>query len=323
MKRSLLFIGFLLILSIFISDKQQKARPKILRDLKYLLYLPREYGNENNVHWPLILFLHGAGEIGNNLEKVKENGPPKLIAEGKEFPFIIVSPQLPYFEFWNPDQLVKMLRDIIHNYRVDEERIYLTGMSMGGYGTWMTAMRYPELFAAIVPICGGGDPSSLWKIRHTPVWIFHGARDPRIPLASSINMASRLVQYDNMKITIYPNAEHDSWTATYNNDELYKWLLEHKRFRFSLSGLKGMAEDYTGLFSSGKDTVRIFQAEGKLKIRPGIGFSAESVLLPGRDNSFFFNENSLSEIKYKFDQNSKMIYFMFYNDLPKAYFRVR
>jgi pimeloyl-ACP methyl ester carboxylesterase len=323
MKRSLLFIGFLLILSTFISDKQQKARTKILRDLKYLIYLPRDYRKDEIVHWPLILFLHGAGEIGNDLAKVKANGPPKLIAEGKEFPFIIVSPQLPYFEFWNPDLLVKMLKGIINNYRVDEERIYLTGLSMGGFGTWMTAMRYPELFAAIAPVCGGGDPSTAWKIRHTPVWIFHGAKDPKVPLSGSINMASRLIQYDNMKLTIYPNAEHDSWTETYNNDELYKWFLDHKRFRFSQSGLKGLPENYTGLFTSGKDTVRIYQDEDKLKIRPGPGLSPESVLLPGPDNSFYFNENSLAEIKYKFDQNSKMIYFIYYNDFPKNYFRVR
>jgi pimeloyl-ACP methyl ester carboxylesterase len=308
---------------MLISDKKQEPRIKTLRELKYLIYLPGDYGKDDSIKWPVLLFLHGAGEIGNDLEKVKANGPPKLVAAGEELPFIVLAPQLPYFEFWNPDQLMKLIQKIICKYNVDEERIYLTGMSIGGFGTWITALNYPEIFAAIAPVCGGANPSKAWKIRHTPVWIFHGAEDPKVPLSASINMAASLIQYDNMKLTIYPSAGHDSWTETYNNHELYKWFLAHKRFRFVQSPLNGLPENYTGLFSSGKDTIRIIWVGNKLLMRPGLNNLPESELKPGPGNSFFFYENSLREIKYKFDNNSKMIYFMFYNDSPKPFFRVR
>jgi pimeloyl-ACP methyl ester carboxylesterase len=322
MKRRILFFATLLILATMNSDKKQD-RTKILRDLRYLIYLPEDYGKDNSIKWPVMLFLHGAGEIGNNLERVKANGPPKLVAEGEEFPFILVSPQLSYFEFWNPDQIVCLLKKIIAKYNVDEERIYLTGLSIGGFGTWITAIKYPEIFAAIAPVCGGADPSKAWKIRHTPVWIFHGAEDPKVPLSASVNMAAGLIKYGNMKLTIYPYTGHDSWTETYNNMDLYRWFLSHKKFRFSPTSVNVTPKNFTGLFSSGRDTIRILEVNNKLVMRPGPDNSARSELKPGPDNSFFFQENSLYEIKYKFDSNSKMIYFMFYSDSPKPYFRVR
>ena len=323
MKRRITLIIFFFLIITLISDQQLESIIRTFKELRHLIYLPGDYEKDTTAKWPVILFLHGARERGNDLIKVKANGPPKLIGMGKKFPFIIISPQIRFDEFWDPDRLVKLLRETAVKYRVDEDRIYLTGLSMGGYGTWYTAIKYPELFAAIAPVCGGGNPRQAWKIRHTPVWIFHGAKDHTVPVSRSINMAGSLIQYDNMRFTIYPEAEHDSWTETYNNEDLYKWFLANKRFRFSQSEITGSLENYTGLFLSGKDAVTIFQGDNKLWIKFGEGNKKESLLIPGLNNTFFFDKNSLSEIKYYFDQNGKMTSFIFYNESQKTYFRVR
>jgi predicted esterase len=197
---------------------------------RYLLYVPPDYAADPARKWPLLLFLHGAGERGDDLEKVKVHGPPRLIAEGQHFPFIVVSPQCPEGEWWLPAQLIDLVEDICSHYRVDPDRIYLTGLSMGGYGTWATAIEYPDRFAAIAPICGGGDPEKADRIRHIPAWVFHGAKDPVVPLAQSEAMVRALEQLGaEVRFTVYPEATHDSWTETYANPELYEWLLQHPR----------------------------------------------------------------------------------------------
>jgi hypothetical protein len=115
---------------------------------------------------------------------------------------------------------------------VDEERIYVTGLSMGGFGTWDLASEYPQRFAAIAPICGGGHPEEAWNMRHLPVWVFHGAKDQVVNIGLSEIMVKSLKKYNNkVKYTIYPDANHDSWTETYNNPELYEWFLQNRRFK--------------------------------------------------------------------------------------------
>src|ERR1700756_5414953 len=123
--------------------------------LDYLLYLPEGYDKEEKA-WPLLLFLHGAGESGHDLNKVKIHGPPKLIEAGKSFPMIVVSPQAPRMG-WDVPTLNALLDDIVATHKVDRDRVYVTGLSMGGFGTWALAAAYPDKFAAIMPICGGGD----------------------------------------------------------------------------------------------------------------------------------------------------------------------
>jgi len=203
---------------------------KITVKLRYLLFLPEGYADQPQKTWPLMLFLHGAGESGSDLEKVKMHGPPKIVETKRDFPFIVVSPQSAG-RGWNPDSLAALLDDVVAHHRVDPDRVYLTGLSMGGFGTWALAAAHPERFAAIVPICGGGNPRDAEKIKHIPVWVFHGAKDPTVPLAASQAMvdALRKAGADEVKFTIYSDAGHDSWTETYANPALYQWLLDHKR----------------------------------------------------------------------------------------------
>lgn len=213
------------------SQSSQAFEKQITKTLSmnYLLYLPKEYGKDKEVKWPLILFLHGSGESGKDLEKVKVHGPPKLVAAGKEFPFIIVSPQSPGGG-WNTEVLGAMLDDLQQKYAVDTDRVYLTGLSMGGFGTWDMALAYPDRFAAIAPICGGGQPRRVRRIRSIPAWVFHGAKDTTVPIKEGQDMVDALkAAGGDVKFTIYPEAGHDSWTVTYDNPELYTWFLQHKR----------------------------------------------------------------------------------------------
>lgn len=198
----------------------------VMVQINYLLYLPEGYEQNDEKNWPLILFLHGAGERGNDLDLVKKHGPPKIV-EKKDLPFIIVSPQCPAEKRWSVRDLDLLLEKIIKDHRVEKNRIYLTGLSMGGYGTWEYAMEKPERFAAIAPICGGGSPWQAYRLASMPVWVFHGAKDPVVPIEKSEEMVKALKKVNgNVKFTVYPEATHDSWTETYDNPELYKWFLK-------------------------------------------------------------------------------------------------
>lgn len=222
---------FLLSAPLFGGESRQspsKFDGQVRVTLNYLLYLPPAYKEKEK--WPLILFLHGSGERGDDINKVKVHGPPRLVEEGKQFPFIVVSPQCPAGKRWEPFELTALLDELTAKLKVDADRVYLTGLSMGGYGTWALAAHSPNRFAAIVPICGGGDPFSAKRIAKLPAWVFHGAKDPGVPLERSQQMVDALNQaHGNVKFTIYPEAGHDAWTATYNNPELYEWLLAQKR----------------------------------------------------------------------------------------------
>ncbi|QDS87821.1 Endo-1,4-beta-xylanase Z precursor [Rosistilla ulvae] len=201
---------------------------KVEVQMDYLLYLPKDYDKQKS--WPLVLFLHGAGERGDDLDLVKMHGPPRLVEEGKEFPFIVVSPQCPKGRWWREFELMALLDDVIATHNVDEDRVYVTGLSMGGFGSWGLAAFSPDRFAAIAPICGGGEPRSTRNFTHVPVWAFHGAKDTAVPLERTQAMIDALKrQGAEPKLTIYPEAGHDSWTETYNNPAFYEWLLAQKR----------------------------------------------------------------------------------------------
>ncbi len=194
-----------------------------------LVFIPRDYSEEGH-GFPLMIFLHGAGERGNDIELVKRHGPPKIAAKDPAFPFLLVSPQCKPDERWRPEDVINLLNEIKGKFNIDTERIYLTGLSMGGFGTWGTAIEYPEVFAAILPVCGGGEPSKVCAIKDVPVWAFHGAKDNVVPVQRSEEMVDALKKCGgNVLFTVYPEADHDSWTETYNNPEVYSWLLKQKK----------------------------------------------------------------------------------------------
>ncbi|HPD16528.1 MAG TPA: prolyl oligopeptidase family serine peptidase [Planctomycetota bacterium] len=198
--------------------------------LKYLVHLPPGAAADPSKRWPTILFLHGAGERGDNLKLVEVHGPPKLVKTRPDFPFIVLSPQCPAGAWWSLPALEDLLNEAIAKYPVDPDRIYLTGLSMGGFGSWALAIQCPERFAAVAPICGGGDPLDVERIKDLPVWVFHGAKDTAVPLELSQAMVEALRKVGGrVRFTVYPEAGHDSWTAAYANDELYAWLLQQRR----------------------------------------------------------------------------------------------
>ncbi|MGI6374802.1 MAG: dienelactone hydrolase family protein [Anaerolineae bacterium] len=203
--------------------------------LDYWLHLPPGY--EDGGEWPLILFLHGAGERGSDLQLLKKHPLPAMLdAPDADLPFIVVSPQCPLEGWWSmmtPD-LVALLDDIEARYRVDRQRVYLTGLSMGGFGAWALAIAAPERFAAIAPICGGyhGPTWFVRALQGVPVWAFHGAQDPVVPLEMTERLVDTLREAGgDVRLTVYPELEHDSWTVTYHNPALYDWFLSHRNTR--------------------------------------------------------------------------------------------
>jgi len=221
------------------SVKHYHFEKTVRADLDYLLFLPKGYDAKAEKRWPMILFLHGAGERGTNIWKVATHGPPKNVATHPDFPFVVVSPQCPERQVWSRDALLGLLDDCTAQYAVDKSRIYLTGLSMGGYGTWDLGLTHPERFAAIVPICGGGQMISVLlgsrdraaALRTLGVWAFHGGKDPVVPLEESQRMVDALKKagVEDVKLTIYPDTGHDSWVEAYNDPELYEWMLKHQR----------------------------------------------------------------------------------------------
>lgn len=196
---------------------------------RYLLFLPNGYGSRAE-RWPLILFLHGGGERGDDIERVKVHGPPKIVTQRPDFPFIVVAPQVETDMVWSTAKLDALLEEVVEKYGVDPDRIYLTGLSMGGYGVWHLAMEYPHRFAAMAPISGGATPSGMCALKHLPIWVFHGAKDDVIKLDRSAELVERLERCNgNVKLTVYEDAGHDAWTRTYENPELYEWFLQHRR----------------------------------------------------------------------------------------------
>jgi predicted peptidase len=209
--------------------------------LSYLLYEPQAAGRKGE-SCPLVVFLHGMGERGDDLSRVAAQGPPLLAENGRAFPFFLVAPQCPAQSSWifQLDALRGLLADLVRRLPVDTSRICLTGLSMGGFGTWHMAVEYPHAFSAVVPICGGsalasGMDQRLGAIAHVPVWAFHGAKDAVVPiilqqmLVEGLRAAGGTVQF-----TVYPDADHDSWTATYENQQVYDWMLAQKNTDFRL-----------------------------------------------------------------------------------------
>ena len=223
-------ITIILLLAMNANAQQTHQTFKSCNELSYLIALPEGY-SANGEAVPLLLFLHGSGERGNDLDKVKAWGPPKLIAEGKKLPFIVVSPQCPANEHWDVYVLKQLLDELIKTYNVDKSRVYLTGLSMGGFGTWALATAFPEYFAAIVPVCGGGDPLSAYRIKDIPCQVFHGKKDQAVPEQRSAEMVEALKKLGtDVKYTVLPEGDHPaSWIFAYNEADLWDWFLQQKK----------------------------------------------------------------------------------------------
>lgn len=224
------------------AGKTVQVYPKSKDQLPYLLYLPKGYRSSKT--YPVLLFLHGIGERGHDLNKLYKTGLPKNIKSGKHYPFIIIMPQCPndghYSKkgtkqfWWNKDPIVKVKNIIdeeVKNLSIDSSRIYVTGLSMGGFGTYKIINEYPDFFAAAAPICGHDfGKINASKLKHMPIWAFHGDKDKVVPLKLQQNTVNRLKKADvDVKFTIYSGVAHDSWTQTYANPELFKWLLSKKK----------------------------------------------------------------------------------------------
>ncbi|HEU4376811.1 MAG TPA: PHB depolymerase family esterase, partial [Telluria sp.] len=159
--------------------------------IRYLTFLPKTY-SAKGAPVPLIIFLHGSGERGNDLNKVKAWGPPAIADKDPAFPFMVVSPQVPEGDWWHANLVKGVIDEVLAKYNVDRSRVYLTGLSMGGYGAWDVASRYPEYFAAVAPICGGGIPFQVGRMKHVPTWVFHGMKDDAVPERESARMVAAL-----------------------------------------------------------------------------------------------------------------------------------
>jgi predicted peptidase len=256
MPQSALRAGLVLLVAIFAAAESHAAETQTVHRFdsaahaggyQYLLALPADYDAHGARDWPLILFLHGSGERGDNAWEVTKHGPPKLLlagvrgAAGRQLAenFIVLSPQCPKYRWWNSGTLIALLDEVTARHNVDPRRVYVTGLSMGGSAAWDLVTGFPERFAAAVPICGGGRSAFLHlagarkrhDLRLLPVWAFHGAKDNIVSPAKSQRMVAALKKFrsEDVTLTIYPDAKHDSWTETYANPELYAWLLRHER----------------------------------------------------------------------------------------------
>lgn len=195
----------------------------------YLLFLPRDYEKDERL-WPTILFLHGAGERGDDLGILGRIALPMVLEERDDFPFIVISPQCPRGMRWSNDFLITLLDDIVARYRVDPDRVYLTGLSMGGNGTWNLALEHPDRFAAIAPVCGWSDKKELSHLKGIPIWVFHGELDTSVPVERGKEMVEALEKTGGrVRATFYPGRGHDCWHETYNDPVLYDWFLQHRR----------------------------------------------------------------------------------------------
>lgn len=204
----------------------------IIEKLEYYLYYPENYESESQKEFPILLFLHGGGDSGDSLASIKRSGPPKMIVDGKQFPFLILAPQNPNpKKWWNTRAVNQLLDSIVENNRIDEKRIYLTGLSRGGGAAWEMAVQYPEKFAAMAVVCGMTPlPYAAWIDKNMPIWVFHGEDDESIPISESVTMVDRLKGMGyNVEFTRYPGVGHNSWIKAYKTEELYDWFMEQER----------------------------------------------------------------------------------------------
>lgn len=196
--------------------------------LRYIEALPENF--DENKKYPIILSLHGAGTRGGDITLLYDNELLRYANKNPDFPFVVIAP-LSEDDTWfdGYERLLAFTKAIAGLDFADNQRFYLTGASMGGYTSWQLGMSLPEYFAAMVPVCGGGMYWNAGRLKNVPVWAFHGALDKTVLPEETLKMVAAVNKFGgNAKITIYPHNEHNAWTDTYNNPEVYEWLLSHK-----------------------------------------------------------------------------------------------
>lgn len=195
----------------------------------YQLFIPRQLPTSTDRRWPLMIFLHGSGERGSDISKVKIHGPPKVADRNPDFPFILISPLLPAEQDWDIAKLDAILAEALATLPVDRSRVYLTGLSRGGHATWRWASAQPDKFAAIAPVAGRGDPTSACRLTAKPVWAFHGDRDDVVVPEGSFAMVRAIRACGGSpRLTIYPDLGHNAWDPAYDDPALYLWLLSQR-----------------------------------------------------------------------------------------------
>jgi predicted peptidase len=197
--------------------------------VRYLVYLPSNYSSSEK--FPLLLYLHGSGRRGDDLSLLEKEGPPRLLAQGKSFPIVVVSPQCADKARWDSRLLLDLLKQLKDKFSIDSTRIYVAGYSMGGFGTWDLITAAPSDFAAAVPVAGGGDPVSAARILEIPIWCFHGAHDKVVPLEADqkIMGAIRAAGGNRGRLTVLENDGHGICDAVFGRSDLYEWLLQQHR----------------------------------------------------------------------------------------------
>jgi hypothetical protein len=196
----------------------------------YLAYLPSSYDKDDTKAWPLIIYLHGSSCKGNNLEKLKKYGPPFYLERGMQVDAIVISPQCPSNKNWTVGTWFEsFFTELKEKYHIDPSRVYLTGMSLGGFGTWDLASRYPEYFAAIMPLCGGGRTSMVETLKDIPTWVFHGEVDKKVKLQRSQEMVKAMQEVgSDPKFSILKGQGHGI-QKVYSDQTIYEWLLSHQK----------------------------------------------------------------------------------------------
>jgi predicted peptidase len=199
-------------------------------DYPFLLHLPADSILKNNP--PVLIFLHGRSLSGNNLELVKKYGIIHEIEKGREIPAIVLAPQVPAGKSWEPEKVLSVLRFAQEHFQTDTNRVYVTGMSLGGYGTLDFAGEYPEIVTAAVALCGGGNTRNGCNLSTIPVWIQHGNRDSAVPISESEKMVKSIRACnggENLKYTVVPGANHGDLERVFRTDELYDWLFQFSK----------------------------------------------------------------------------------------------
>ncbi len=192
---------------------------------RYLTYLPDNY-KTTSAKFPLIIFLHGAPQRGSDIEIVKKEALPKELEDGLKIPFVVVAPHCPAGKSWETQKLYDLFNVVVRQYRIDKNKVYITGFSMGGFGLLKFVRDYPFLFAAAAPVCSGGSRYFAEMLVSVPMWFFHGDKDDIVEINNSQELVDELKKNDaEVKFTVYPDLGHRIWNMTYKNLELYEWFL--------------------------------------------------------------------------------------------------